>query len=533
MASKFMAYRPVVMSTHGMVTSCNHLASMAGLRTLMEGGNAVDAAITANAAINVTRPHMCGIGGDVFMLIYNAKTGELAALNGSGRSPGSATIEAVKQRGMERIPMRGIFPVTVPGAVDGWVNALERYGTWKLDRVLKPAIEYAEKGFPIYKKLQRDMNAALPVLYSHAPTANLFLKHGRVPEVGEIFVQSDLARTFKVIADQGPDAFYKGEIARKIAACSKELGGFLTEEDLARHTSNWVDPISTTYRGYEVYEFPPNTQGVALLEQLNIVENFDLVKMGHYSADHIHLLVEAKKLAFADRDHYVSDPDFVKVPVKQLTSKAFARDRANMIDFSKAAAHREAGQIDPGSDTIYLAAADAEGNIVSLISSIFAFFGSGVVVDGTGIVLHNRGALFSLDPNHANRLEPYKRPYHTLNPVMLFKNGRPFMACGTPGADGQTQTIMQLLTNFLDFGSNIQESIEAPRWRSYVGTDLRMESRVPEEIRQELGKRGHDVKVEEAWSQELSNAQAIILDQENKALWAGADPRRDAYAVGW
>ena len=529
----FVAHRPVVMGTNWMITSGHPLASQAGAAILERGGQAIDAAIAANAVLCVVRPHMCGLGGDAFIIFYQAKDKKVEVLNASGRSPFAATREFYVEQGFQSIPARGILTVTVPGVVDGWVAALEKYGSLPLAELLQKAILYAEKGFPVYKELSQVIAQEAELLQKSPDAGRIFLKNGRPPQVGELLVQPELAASFKKIAREGRKVFYEGEIAEAIVNFSREVGGLFAERDLIEHRATWVSPIETTYRGYRVLAIPPNSQGVALLMQLNMIENFDLKKLGHNSADYVHLLVEAKKLAFADRDRYVGDPDFHPVPVEKMIAKEYGFRQSSRIDFNKAASFVSPTEFSMGGgDTIYLAVVDKEGNAVSMIQSLYEAFGSGVVVKGTGILLHNRGRGFNLEANHPNCLQPHKRPYHTLSPCLVMKDDLPFMVLGTPGADGQTQTITQVLANFIDFGADIQEAIEAPRWRSFPGTRLAIEDRFPAEVFDKLKSKGHELEILPAYSAVCGGAQGIILDHKNGVLMGGADPRRHGYVIG-
>jgi len=521
-----------------MVATPHHLASMAAARILIEGGNAVDAAIAANAVLTVVYPHNCSLGGDAFWLIYHSSTGKLRGLNGSGRSPYSATREFFKDQGMSQIPLRGILPVTVPGVVDSWCTMLEEYGSRELREVLRPAIHYAREGFPVGEKLSRWIKYAAPVLSACPTSKKIFLRGGRASELGEILVQRDLARTLDKLAKGGREVFYEGDISESIVKFCRQNGGLLSEQDFTDHKSDWIEPIGASYRGYGVYEFPPNSQGVAALLGLNIVEGFDLAPLGHLSAQSIHLMVEAKKLAFADRDRYVSDPERSDIPVEELISKSYGRKRRRKIDLCKAMGRPSPGN--PfGGDTVYLATLDKDGNAVSLIQSIYFDFGCGMVAGDTGILLQNRGAYFSLSDDHVNRLEPHKRTLHTLAPAMMFENDELRMVFGTMGGDGQPQTHLQLVTNIVDFGMNIQEAIEAPRWlhgRVEIGEleqVLNLEEGIRPAVVRELRRKGHRVRVLERWNEKFGHAQAIFIHPSSKVLMGGADPRGDGVAVGW
>jgi gamma-glutamyltranspeptidase/glutathione hydrolase len=521
------------MGTNWMVTSGHPLASQAGAAILDKGGNALDAAIAANAVLGVVRPHMCGIGGDAFIILYVAEKQETKVLNASGRSPYGAERDFFAKKGMERIPDKGILPVTVPGAVDGWVGALEAHGTMALETLLQKAIEYAERGFPVYKELSLVIENQSPLLRGCPASERIFLPNGRPPKTGELLVQHDLAESLRKIATGGRDAFYRGEIGRALVKCSQENDGLFAEKDLEDHRSTWVKPIETAYKGHRICVVPPNSQGIALLMQANIIEHFNLAELGHNSTDYVHLFVEAKKLVFADRDAYVCDPDFRPVPVEKMLSKDYAKERMSRIDLNRAALNVSATHFSStGEDTIYLAAVDREGNAVSMINSLYEAFGSGTVAEGTGIMLHNRGKDFSLNPAHFNCIEPHKRPYHTLSPCMIVKGESPFMVLGTPGADGQTQTLLQVIANIIDFGADVQEAIESPRWRSFPGNSLCIEGRFPAAVVKGLKAKGHQIELLPNWSAVCGGAQGIIIDHKRGVLMGGADPRRQAYAIG-
>lgn len=531
--------RPVTMAPHGLVASPHYLASQAGVDILKKGGTAVDAAIATNAVLNVVYPHMCGIGGDAFWLIYSAAQKDLAFLNASGRSPYLATLEYFQKAGMDAVPLRGLLPVTIPGAVDGWFEAHHRYGNLSMSTILEPAIAYARDGYPISHILSFKIQEAAPELSRFPSSQNLFLPGGKSPGPGDLLTNLGLAESLAKIARDGRDVFYQGEIARQIVKFSQENGGLLSEKDFQETKSTWGKPVSTTYRDYTVYETAPNSQGLAALLILNLLEEYDLSSLGYQSPDHLHLLVEAKKLAFADRNRYISDPERVKIPTEELLSKDYAARRRSLIHKDRAA---EATAIPAGSfgrDTIYLCVIDEAGNAVSLIQSLYFSFGSAVVAGETGIVLQNRGAYFSLDPNQVNCLQPHKRTFHTLMASMTFREGKPYMIFGTSGADGQPQTHVQVMTNVFDFGLNIQSAIEAPRWISgrYLVNQpegsLTIEGRVAAEVIEELKRRGHQVNEVENWSQVMGSAHGIIIHPENGLRMGGSDPRSDGAAIGY
>ena len=531
--------RPVTMAPHGLVASPHYLASLAGVDILKKGGTAVDAAIATNAVLNVVYPHMCGLGGDAFWLIYDAAKKDLAFLNASGRSPCGANIEHFKKAGMSSIPLRGLLPVTVPGAVDGWFEAHSRFGKLPFPSILEPAIAYAKNGYPISHILSFKIQEAEPELSRFPTSKSLFLPGGKAPTAGDMLTNLGLASSLEKIARDGRDVFYKGEIAREIVRFSEKNGGLLSERDFSETKSNWGKAVSTQYRDYTVFETAPNSQGMAALMILNLLEAYDLSSLGYQSADHLHLMVEAKKVAFADRTRYISDPEMVQIPVEELLSKDYANKRRSLICRDRAA---EATAIAPGSfgrDTIYLCVVDEAGNAVSLIQSLYFSFGSAVVAGETGIVLQNRGSYFSLDPDQVNCLKPHKRTFHTLMASMTFREGKPFLIFGTSGADGQPQTHVQVMTGVFDFGLDIQSAIEAPRWLSgrYLINQpegsLTVEGRFSPEVVGELRKRGHRVDVVEAWSSVMGSAHGIILHPENGLRMGGSDPRSDGAAIGY
>ena len=520
--------RSAVLASNGMVATSQPLAAQAGLRILQQGGNAIDAAVATAAVLNVVEPMSTGIGGDMFAIVYLAKTGELAGLNGSGRSGYAASIDFFTRQGMKAIPTTGVHSVSVPGAVDGWETLLKKYGTMSLAQVLQPAIDYAAKGFPVSEIIAASWEQSVEKLKAHSDTASTYLIEGRAPRVGENFAQPNLANSLRKIALGGSDAFYRGDIAREIVASLQRLGGQLTTRDFAEHHSTWVKPVSTTYRGIRLYELPPNGQGIAALEMLNILEGFDLKSLGHNSAEYLHLLVEAKKLAFADRDAYYADPDKVKVPVEKLISKEYGERQRRRIDVNKAGKSVVPGLLEQG-DTIYLTVVDKDRNCVSFINSLFHGFGSGIVAGKTGICLQNRGALFSLDPKHPNRLEPHKRPFHTIIPAMAFKNEKPWLVFGVMGGDMQPQGHVQVLINMVDFGMNVQLAGEAARFRD-LEEGLALESEIGAEVRRKLIDKGHKI----VWLVgEFGGYQAIMIDPDTGVLMGGSDPRKDGCVVGW
>jgi gamma-glutamyltranspeptidase/glutathione hydrolase len=521
--------RSPVLATRGMVATSQPLAAAAGLRVLQEGGNAIDAAVATAAVLNVVEPMMAGIGGDLFALVYDADSQKLYGLNATGRAGALASAQKLRERGLERIPYDDILAVTVPGALDGWEMLRSRFGSRPLAVLLEPAIFYAESGFPVSEIIATDWEVSVPKLKSHPDSAGTYLVNGRAPRHGEIFKSPDLGRTFRLIAEKGPDVFYRRELARRIVDFVQAEGGLLTSDDLANHHGDWVEPISTTYRGATVYQIPPNSQGFVALEMLNILEGFDLAKLGHNSAEYLHLLIEAKKLAFADRDRYLADPEKAHVPLEKLISKEYAAERRGLIDSERAATEVPPGLIDT-TETVYLTVVDEKRNVVSFIYSVFDDFGSGRVVPGTGIALQNRGAGFSLEPGHPNEMAPGKRALHTNMPGMVFRNGKPWISYGVMGGDMQPQGHAQVLSNIIDFGMNLQQAGEAPRFRHFSEGAVAFESGVDIDVLQALIKKGHRPMTRMAV---YGGYQAIEIDWENGVLVGGSDPRKDGCALGY
>lgn len=519
--------RSVVRAMNGMVATSQPLASAAGLRILQQGGNAIDAAIAAAAVLCVVEPMMVSPGGDLFALLWDAKKSELKALNASGRSPKALNIDELKKRGFKSLPQHGIHTVTVPGAVDGWATLLKSHGTMTLAQVLQPAIEYAERGFPVSEIIGTDWHEA--VQHKGNPDfAATFLPNGQPPAIGSIFTNKNLAASLKKIAAGGRDVMYKGELADKLVKFAQAQGGFHTKEDFAKHTSTWVEPISTTYRGHTVYELPPNNQGLAALQMLNILEGYDVKALGHNSAEYLHLLVEAKKLAFQDRAKHIADPAFYQAPLARLLSKEYAAEMRKSLDLNHVATETGDGPRG-GEDTVYLTVVDKDRNVVSFIQSIFSAFGSGLVAGDTGIVLHNRGAGFSFDSKANNRLEGGKRPFHTLIPGMVFKAGKPWLSFGVMGGDMQAQGHVQVLLNMIEFGMDVQQAGDQPRFRHFE-KGLALESAIPASVRQALELRGHKLTTAPGM---FGGYQAILLDPVTGALAGGSDPRKDGCALGW
>ena len=560
----FEAHRPVVMGRNGMVCAGQPLASQAGISILQKGGNAVDAAVATAAALNVVEPLMSGIGGDGFIMVYHQESGRIDISNGTGAAPNGATLEHYQASG---IPAKGILSMSVPGLVHSWLDAHEKYGSLPLKTVLAPAIDLAENGFPVTHYLAQAI--ASDRLLCEFPTSRaIFTEDGRPLRVGSILYQKNLASTFQSIIEGGREVFYQGPIAEALVEFSDAQGGLLSMKDLADCNARWQEPISTTYRGYQVYEAPPNSSGHVLLQELNLIEQFDLQAAGCNSAESIHLMVEAKKLAFMDREVYVADPDYLDVPVQGLISKEYARERAQLINRDKAAASVEAGnpwQYQGGKtsargrgkarpvgsglrseeeDTTCFAVVDRWGNAVCQLQSLQSGWGSSIVAGDTGILLNNRMTYWHLDPDHVDCLQPGKRVRHTMNPVMVFKDGKLFLVCGTPGADTQVQANMQVLSHVLDFGMTVAEAVEAPRWKNnqsptesslpHVCKDeLLLEGRYSAEVRSKLERRGHALNVLGPWEGVVGREMMIQVDSGTGTLQGAADPRYDGYAVGW
>ena len=534
--------RSAVLARNGMVATSQPLAAQAGLRILRKGGNAIDAAVATAATLAVVEPMMTGPGGDLFVLAYIAKENKLVGLNASGFSPAAAGIDFFKERNLEAIPVKGPYSVTAPGAVDGWAALLSAYGTMTLAEVLEPAIEYGENGFAISEIIAVSWNVPLSAdsIPQGATVVDDFVRayylNGKRPEHGDVFVNKALAATFRQIAQDGRDAFYKGEVARKIVDHLNKLGWPITMDDMAYQHSDWVEPISTAYKGHRVFELPPNGQGMAALEMLNIIEGFDLKGLGHNSAQYLHRLIEAKKLAFADLDAWLADPEKTDLPTSMIISKDYGKKQRGRIDLAKAAAGVTTG-INPSverfkgtGDTVYLTTADKDRNVVSFINSIFHAFGSGVVVPGTGVVLQNRGALFSLDPAHPNRIEGRKRPYHTIIPGMVFKDGKPWLSFGVMGGAMQPQGHVQVLLNMIEFGMNVQDAGEAARFNHKAGLEVALESGIDPETVAKLARMGHQVTLT---SGGFGGYQAIQIDWDRGVLIGGTDPRKDGLVAGW
>ncbi len=531
------AGRSIVRASQGMVASSQPLASQVGLEILKRGGNAADAAIAMAAVLSVTEPMMTGIGGDAFMLVYSAKTGKVEGLNASGRAPKALTLEYFKSKNLSAVPTTGMEAVTVPGAFDGWVTLLERHGSMRLADLLAPAIGYAENGFPLMEKASEDWGAEVPRLKGNPVTAGTFIVQNPVPKPGEMLVLKNLAQTYRTLAAGGRDAFYRGPIGRAIVEYCQQNGGFLTMEDLAAQKSEWVEPISTTYKGHTVYEIPPNGQGLTALLALNMLEGIDLASMRNEPDRYYHTMIEAMKIAFADRNRYIADPAFATTPVAELLSKDYAAKRRALIDPAKAIDPPAAGGIpNPGRDTTYLTVVDKDRNAVSFINSIFFAFGSGVVAGDTGVILQNRGAGFSLDPTHPNALQPGKRPFHTIIPGMVFKDGKFWMSFGVMGGDIQPQGHVQVLVNLIDRGMTLQQAIDAPRTRYISARNVMLEEALGQAVIDSLVARGHTRAMPPAGYTHralMGGGQAIVVDPATGALYGASDVRKDGLALGY
>ncbi|MGM0487970.1 MAG: gamma-glutamyltransferase [Planctomycetota bacterium] len=533
--------RSVVLAKDGMVATSHPLAAQVGLDVLKSGGNAADAAIAVNAMLGVVEPMNCGIGGDAFAIYWDSGSEKLHGLNASGRSPYKISRELFQEKGLSQVPLHGVLSWSVPGCVSGWEALNERFGTRPLGELLRDAIRTAEDGFPVPRIIAGYWRGAEKRLAAYPATADTYLIDGRAPRYGEVFRNPRLAASYRAVADGGAAAFYRGEVARKIVACSERHGGLMSMKDLADHESEWVEPVSTDYRGYRVWELPPNGQGIAVLQMLNLLEPYDLRSMGYGSADYLHLFVEAKKLAFADRATFYADPAFGDVPTKVLISKEYAQERGRRIDQTKAAV-----SVPPGSprlskgDTAYLTVVDKDRNCCSLIQSNYYHFGSGIVPSDVGFAMQNRGALFTLDEDHLNRLEPHKRPFHTIIPAMVTRNDKPWFCFGVMGGAMQPQGHVQVLVNLIDFGMNVQAAGDAARVRHSGSATPRgdsadgagtvyVESGISDAAVSELGKRGHRVV---RGKTSFGGYQGILIDWNHDVLHGGTESRKDGAAVG-
>lgn len=538
------ATRSEVIAQNGMVCTSHPLAGQAALDILKKGGTAIDAAIAANACLGLMEPTGCGIGGDLFAIVWDAQTQKLHGLNASGRSPKSLTRAYFLEKGLTSIPSYGPLPVTVPGCVDGWFELHRRFGKLSMRDVLQPAIGYAEQGFPVTELIAYYLQASARRFAEYPNFKETYTLAGKAPEKGDVFRNPALANTYRLLAEKGRDEFYKGSIARSVAGFLREQGGFLSADDLAEHRSEWIDPVSVNYRGYEVWELPPNGQGIAALQMLNILEGYEFKPEDYGTARHIHLFSEAKKLVFEDRAKYYADPEFAKIPLRELLSKEYAASRRALIPPDRASTRVAAG--DPfANNTIYLTVADREGNIISLIQSNYRGMGSGMVPPGLGFMLHDRGELFSLDSAHANVFAPGKRPFHTIIPAFITKDGQPFVSFGVMGGDFQPLGHVQIVMNLVDFGMNLQEAGDAPRidhqdgnsdpagaatGSSTGGGQILLESGFSYETIRQLLQMGHRVGYTLGT---YGGYQAIRWDPERRVYFGASESRKDGGAVGY
>ena len=541
-SSKSFSTRSEIIASNGMAATSQPLATQVAIDILKKDGNAIDAAIAANAMLGLVEPTGNGIGGDLFAIVWSAKDQKLYGLNASGRSPASLTLEHFKKLGLDKIPSHGPLPISVPGAVDGWFELHKRFGALPMTTILEPAIRYAREGFPLTEIIAAAWQSSAPRLEKWAGFRETFMPNGRAPAKGEIFKNPNLANTLEQIANGGRDVFYKGEIAKKIDLFMEEVGGFLSYEDLANHKSDWVEPVSTNYRGYDVWELPPNGQGIAALQILNILEHYDIASMGFGSSDYIHRFIEAKKLAFEDRAKLYADPDFNKIPVERLISKEYAASRLKLIDPKHAANHYEADNpaLEEG-DTIYLTVADKNGNMVSLIQSNYRGMGTGLSPANLGFIFQDRGELFNLEEGHFNTYEPKKRPFHTIIPAFVTKDGKPFISFGVMGGAVQPQMHAQVLINLIDFNMNLQEAGDAPRVvhsgssqptgeKMTDGGIVSMERGISDETIQALVRMGHRIEYSIGG---YGGYQAIMKDPISDVYYGASESRKDGQASGY
>lgn len=524
--------RSMVITTRGITATSQALASQAGAQVLARGGNAIDAALAANAVMSVVEPMSCGIGGDLFAIYWDAKTGKLTGINASGWAPKGLTIARLKAKGATVMPETGIDSVSVPGCVDGWEKLHKRFGRLKWSELFQPAIYYASHGFPVTEVIQDHWVVNRAKLAANEYARSVFLPGGRPPALGEVFRNPDLAKALRAIASSGASAVYRGEIAAAILATSKSFGGAMAADDLAEFSAEWVDPISTGYRGWKVYELPPNVQGVAALEMLNIMERFPLGEFGFADPRSWHVKMEAQKLAYADLRRYIADPRFAKIPLAGLLSKEYGAARASAIAMDRAPCPAAAGEPRMGTDTIYLSVVDRDGNIASLIQSIYLQFGSGIAVDGYGFHLHNRAALFDLDPAHPNALAPRKRPFHTIIPGFMEK-GDVHIGFGIMGGLNQAQAHAQFVSNVVDHGMNPQAALEAPRFTraTFDGCEFTVENRLPEAVRAALKAKGHVLAVAADYSGRVGGGQVVVHNSKTRVNFGASDPRKDGAAT--
>lgn len=525
--------RSMVVAQQGMVATSQPLAALAGLDVLKSGGNAADAAVAAGAVMGVVEPMSCGVGGDLFVIYWDAKTKKLYGLNASGRSPYALSRAVFARQGMTEIPDEGPLSWSVPGCVSGWSDLLTRFGSRPLAELLRPAIDYAEQGFAVSEIIAADWKSAEKSLARWPDSAKTFLIDGHAPAVGELFRNPRLAATYRAIAAGGIDAFYRGKIAEALVAFSQANGGFFSLRDFADHRNDWVAPISTNYRGYDVWELPPNGQGTAVLEMLNLLEGYDIASLGPGNSEYLHLFLEAKKLAYADRARFYADPDFGDLPLAGLISKPYAQRQRRRIDPTQAAKNVPHG--DPRlahGDTIYLTVVDKDRNCCSYIQSNYYGFGSQMVPGDLGFVLQNRGALFALDDEHLNRFEPHKRPFHTIIPALMEK-GSLAIGFGIMGGLNQAQAHAQFVSDIADEGMNIQQALEAPRFTkmNFSGCDVEMEDRVPADVREQLTKMGHQIRLLGDFASDVGGGQAVMHDAATGVNYGASDPRKDGEAI--
>ncbi len=533
------ATRSEVIATNGMAATSQPLCTQVALDILKKGGTATDAAIAANACLGLMEPTGCGIGGDLFAIVWNAKERKLYGLNASGRSPSSLTLDWFKENGYEKIPSHGPLPVSVPGAVDGWIELHNKFGKLSLEEILQPAIDYSENGFPLTELIAYYWNRSANFLSKFDGFAETYMPNGKAPQKGEIFKNPHLANTYKSIAKEGRAGFYEGQVAETIAKYIKDQGGFLNYDDLKNHTSEWVEPVSTNYRGYDVWELPPNGQGIAALQILNILEDYDIKEMGFGSAEYVHHFVEAKKLAFEDRAKYYADPDFNDIPVKELISKEYARERAKLIG-QRSMKSIDESKLNHG-ETIYLTVADKDGNMVSLIQSNYRGMGSGMTPHGLGFILQDRGELFTFEDGHYNVYAPNKRPFHTIIPAFITKDGKPYVSFGLMGGAMQPQGHAQIVINLIDFEMNLQEAGDAPRInhggssqptgeKMTDGGTVFLESGYDAYEVRKLIQMGHKVQHTVG---PFGGYQAIMWDLANGVYYGASESRKDGQAAGY
>ncbi len=534
------ATRSEVIAQNGMACTSQPLATQVALDILKSGGNAIDAAIAANAALGLMEPTGNGIGGDLFAIVWDAKTQKLYGLNASGRSPYELTLDYFKENGFEKIPSHGALSVSVPGCVDGWFELHNKFGKLSMNEILTPAIDYARNGFPVSELIAYYWERNARILQKYPGFEEIFMPGGKAPAKGEIFKNPYLANTLEQIAHEGRDVFYKGEMAQKMINYLREQGGFFTLKDFEDHTSEWIDPVSVNYRGYDVWELPPNGQGIAALQMLNILENYDIGSMGFGSPEYMHLFIEAKKLAFEDRAKFYSDPEFNELPVDWLVSKHYGKERAKLINQNRAGRNYPAGEPDTD-NTIYLTTADKDGNMVSLIQSNFRGMGSGMTPGKLGFVLQDRGELFSLEEGHMNVYEPHKRPFHTIIPAFITKDGKPFISFGVMGGDMQPQGHVQIVCNIIDFGMNLQEAGDAPRIQHTGSSDptggqmtdggeVNLETGFSYQTIRSLMEKGHKISFANG---PYGGYQAIMWDEKNKVYYGASESRKDGQAAGY